>query len=138
MSNREDFLLEIHTEELPAKPLLKLAQNLAQGIQAGIEKAGFAFHTLHYFATPRRLAVSVTKLAFGQADQVVERKGPALLAAFNANGEPTPACLGFANSCGVSPQDLITLKTPQGEWVGFRQTVAGKTVHKAIFNIALK
>jgi glycyl-tRNA synthetase beta chain len=61
-------------------------------------------------------------------DHVIERKGPAIHAAFDAQGQPTPACIGFARSCGLTPADLTTIKNAQGEWVGVSQNVAGKAV----------
>lgn len=69
-------------------------------------------------------------MSAAQPDQVVERKGPALNAAFDAQGNPTPACAGFARSCGIAPSELKTIKNPQGEWVGFTQTVPGKSVEE--------
>jgi glycyl-tRNA synthetase beta chain len=124
----DDFLVEIQTEELPPKSLLTLAEAFRLQLVAQLEKANLAFKASHYFATPRRLAVYVTELAATQPDQVVERKGPALAVAFDANGNPSPACVGFAKSCGVTAKELQTIKTEQGEWVGFQQQVQGKSV----------
>lgn len=132
MMQHNDFLVEIHTEELPPKALLKLAQVFCQQIKERLEKAELAFNDIKFFATPRRLAVQVLGLAATQPDQVVERKGPALSAAFDADGKPSPACAGFARSCGIEPSDLIILKTSQGEWVGFKQTVTGKSVNELL------
>jgi glycyl-tRNA synthetase beta chain len=123
-----DFLVEIHTEELPPNALKSLASHFLQEIQMRLNKAELKYHSARSFVTPRRLAVQVTKLAGQQPDSIVERKGPALTAAFNAEGGPTPACIGFARSCGVTPQQLVTIKTAQGEWVGFLQPVTGQSV----------
>lgn len=128
MKKHEDFLVEIHTEELPPKALLKLAQAFCQQIKERLQKLELTFADIKFFATPRRLAVFVKDLAAAQPDQIVERKGPALNAAFDAQGNPTPACAGFARSCGIAPSELKTIKNQQGEWVGFTQTVAGKSV----------
>jgi glycyl-tRNA synthetase beta chain len=127
-----DFLVEIHTEELPPKTLKRLATHFLQEVESRIKQAGLNFETAHYFATPRRLAVLVKKLVEKQADSVVERKGPAIQAAYDKEGNPTPACLGFAKSCDIDPKRLITLKTAQGEWVGFKQAVKGKTVRELL------
>lgn len=123
---QDDFLVEIHTEELPPKALKKMAEAFHQQIIERLQKAGLAFSSSKLFATPRRLAVFVEKLQAAQPDQQVEKRGPALAAAFDVSGKPTPACQGFARSCGVTPDVLITLKTPQGEWVGYHQQVQGK------------
>lgn len=128
MTTHDDFLVEIHTEELPPKAILKMADAFCQQIQERLEKASLTFQSIRHYATPRRLAVYVAGLASAQPDQVIERKGPALAAAFDEEGNPSPACVGFAKSCGVTPADLKTIETPQGAWVGFMQSVAGKSV----------
>ena len=129
---RHDFLVEIHTAELPPKALPLLAQHFLADIQSRLTKLDLAFADASVYATPRRLAVLVKKLAEKQSDSVVERKGPALAAAYDHEGKPTAPCVGFARSCGVSPEQLMTIKTAQGEWVGFQQYVAGKTVHELL------
>ena len=128
MTKCEDFLVEIHTEELPPKTLLKLAEAFQSQIVERIQKAELSFDRCDVYAAPRRLAVCVKNLASSQPDQTVERKGPAINAAFDAHGKPTPACVGFARSCGVTPQELLTIKNHQGEWVGYQQHVPGKSV----------
>lgn len=128
MTTHDDFLVEIHTEELPPKAILKMADAFCQQIQERLEKASLTFQSIRHYATPRRLAVYVAGLANAQPDQVIERKGPALAAAFDAEGKPSQACIGFARSCGVTPADLKTIETPQGAWVGYLQSVAGKSV----------
>lgn len=128
MTKRDDFLVEIHTEELPPKAILKLAGVFCQQIKERLQKTGLVFGEMTFFATPRRLAVLVKKLSEAQPDQTIERKGPALSAAFDAQGNPSQACIGFARSCGVTPKELLTIKNHQGEWIGFRQTVPGKSI----------
>lgn len=129
---QHDFLVEIHTEELPPKTLHTLAKHFCEGIQSRLQKAELAFKEARLFATPRRLAVLVSQLAFQQADKLVERKGPALDRAFTADGKPTSACEGFAKSCGITVADLITLDTPQGKFVGSKQSVTGKNVFELL------
>ncbi|RDI46486.1 glycine--tRNA ligase subunit beta [Aquicella lusitana] len=133
---RDDFLIEILTEELPPKALAKLADAFRAGIEEGLQKAGLAFTKIKSYATPRRLAVLVEELAAEQPDQMVERRGPAKSAAFDAEGHPSKACIGFARSCGVAPESLITISNDQGEWVGFRQHVRGKSVSELMPEIA--
>lgn len=125
---RDDFLVEIHTEELPPKALLKLANAFREQIETRIKKNDLAFSTIQSYATPRRLAVYVSDLASAQPDQQIERRGPALKAAFDAQGKPTPACVGFARSCGVNVDELKTFSNEQGEWVAYQQQVPGKSI----------
>nr|WP_019216320.1 glycine--tRNA ligase subunit beta [Legionella tunisiensis] len=80
---------------------------------------------MKFFATPRRLAVLVSGLQEEQPSQVVSRRGPALAAAYDAEGKPTSALLGFAKSCGVDVRDLITSKTDKGEWLLHESNVNG-------------
>jgi len=128
MIKKDDLLVEIHTEELPPKALLKLAEAFRDQMQSRLQKANLTFDDITFFATPRRLAIFVKSLAATQPEQRIERRGPAKSAAFDANGKATPACVGFARSCGVTPEELITLKTEQGEWVGYIKQEPGKSV----------
>lgn len=128
MTKHEDFLFEVHAEEFPPKALLKLAHAFGQEMEERLKKVNLDFAEVIFFATPCRLAVLIKQLVSNQKAQIVERRGPALSAAFDAHGEPTQACIGFARSCGVSPSALMTIKHQQGEWVGLRYEVPGKTV----------
>lgn len=128
MTKHADCLIEIFTEELPPKAQKKLMHAFAQQIIERLQKENLAFESVHSFVTPRRLAVVVGQLADATPDQVIERKGPALNAAFDKTGVPSKACEGFARSCNVTPKDLLTIKTDQGEWVGYKMAVKGKPV----------
>lgn len=128
MKQQDDFLIEILTEELPPKILLKLARTFCHEIETGLKAEHLNFTESHFFVTPRRLSVWIKDLAVAQPDQVNERKGPAKKAAYDVKGNPLPALVGFARSCGVPPDQLITISNQQGEWLAFRQTVTGKKV----------
>lgn len=132
MSDHADFLVEIQTEELPPKALKRLGKAFLSEVEERLRKADLKFTDAQFFATPRRLAVLVKNLTAKQADSTVERKGPAMESAFDKDGKPTPACVGFARSCGVTPEQLTTIKNPSGTWVGFQQNVAGKHVHELL------
>jgi glycyl-tRNA synthetase beta chain len=134
---KENFLVEIRTEELPPKALGRLAKSFLQEIETRLQKAQLEYKEAEFFATPRRLAVYVKALTASQPDMTSERRGPAVDAAFDANGNPTPACLGFARSCNVTPEQLTRIKTPQGEWMGMQQTIAGKSVNELLPGIVL-
>jgi glycyl-tRNA synthetase beta chain len=119
MSSR-DLLFELRTEELPPRTLPALSQALTFGIAKGIDGAGLAHGKVHGFATPRRLAVWVEKLDENQPDRQVERRGPPLANAFDAQGAPTQAATAFAKSCGVTVGELAKLTTDKGAWLQFR------------------
>ena len=128
MSQSQDFLFELGGEELPPKSLLKLSQSLAQGIINGLHDAGIniSVDQVRALATPRRLAVLICGLPTQQPDTVVEKRGPALQAAYAADGTPSKAALGFANSCGASFEQLEKLETDKGAWLIFKQAVQGQ------------
>ncbi len=100
-----DLLLELGCEDLPARYVLPLANALKDGVTGGLSKRGIAADSAEVFATPRRIAVRIEAVAALQADQKIERLGPALAAALK-DGQPTPAALGFAKSCGVEFAEL--------------------------------
>ncbi len=123
----DTLLLELGAEELPPKALDALSDAFAAGIEKGLQDAEIPFQTVTAYATPRRLAVQVSGLADKQPDREVERRGPALAAAFK-DGAPTKAAEGFARSCGVSVDELIHLETDKGTWLGFQEQQQGESV----------
>jgi glycyl-tRNA synthetase beta chain len=125
MSPSRDFLVEIGTEELPPKSLSALAAAFADAVEKGLTDAGLAHGAVERFATPRRLAVRVRRLSERQPDRAVERRGPPVKAAFDAQGAPTQAALAFAKGCGVEVGALERLETPKGAWLVHRGTEAG-------------
>jgi glycyl-tRNA synthetase beta chain len=130
-----DFLVELGTEELPPTALRALELAFAAGVLSGIEKAGLAHGELLSFATPRRLAVWVKKLASHQPDQDIKRRGPPVSAAFDAAGQPTRASLAFAASCGAQVEALQRLDEGKGAFVFFIGTKRGAPVTQLLPNI---
>lgn len=128
MSEYHDLLLEIGTEELPPKALRSLSEALGEGLRAGLRKLNLGFDDIRVYATPRRLAVLVSRLAGVQPHSLEERRGPALTAAFDGQGIPTPAALGFARSCGVEIDALETQESDKGAWLVFRREQRGRHV----------
>jgi len=120
-----ELLFELCTEELPPRTLLSLSTALTEGVRKGIDAAGIAHGKVHGFATPRRLAVRIQKLADCQPDKQVERRGPPLKNSFDAQGAATQAATAFAKNCGVPVADLEELKTDKGAWLIFRGTERG-------------
>ena len=96
-----DFLVELGTEELPPKALKTLGESFLAGVEKGLKAAGLSYSGARYYAAPRRLAVLVEQLATEQPDRTVNLDGPPVQAAFDAEGNPTQAALGFAKKCGV-------------------------------------
>lgn len=117
-----DFLVELGTEELPPKALAKLAEAFCAGIEKGLKDAGLNFAKTQAYAAPRRLAVLVEQLATQQPDRSINLDGPPLQAAFDAEGEPTQAALGFARKCGV---DLAEIDR-SGPKLKFSRTIEGQ------------
>jgi len=123
---KQDLLIEIGTEELPPKALDRLSIAFLTSVESQLEQAGLAFDSIQRFATPRRLALLVSQLDTAQADREVERKGPAVKAAFDKEGNPSKAAEGFARSCGVTVSELEQVDTPKGAWLVFRQNQPGQ------------
>ena len=135
MATSKHLLFELGSEELPPKTLLKLSKALLAGIVQGLQSAELSFSSSKAYATPRRLAVFIENLAIKQPDKTVEKRGPAIQAAFAADGTPSKAALGFADSCGASFDQLQRLKTDKGEWLAFTQSVEGRSTEQLIPDI---
>jgi glycyl-tRNA synthetase beta chain len=127
-----DCLIEIGTEELPPRALQSLSQNFATLMQRALTDNDLAPAAVEVFATPRRLAMLLRDTPTRQADQVIEKRGPALDAAFDQDGNPSRAALGFAGSCGVELDQLERRETDKGSWLYFRSTQAGKDLAKLL------
>ena len=125
-SGTRDFLVEIGTEELPPRSLPELSRAFSDGIVAGLAAAGLKHGAVRAYAAPRRLAVTVARLAARQANQRVARKGPPVSVAFDASGQPTRAALAFAESCGVAVAALGRSTEPKGEFLHFSGVQQGQ------------
>ncbi len=125
---RLPLVIELGTEELPPKALDDLAGAFARGVVEGLEKRGVSadFASAKAYASPRRLAVYIAGVATSQPDQSVERRGPAVAASIGADGEPSKALVGFAQSCGVDVAALEKLETDKGAWFVFRAVKPGQ------------
>ncbi|GAB6069417.1 glycine--tRNA ligase subunit beta [Thiomicrorhabdus hydrogeniphila] len=133
--NTEDFLVEIGTEELPPKALKKLANAFASGIESGLQEAELAYGNVTIYAAPRRLAVMINNMQLTQADKVVERKGPAKKAGFDADGNPTKALQGFARGCGAEVADLVEIETDKGTWMAYNLEQKGQPATELLGDI---
>ncbi len=106
--SKQDFLVELGTEELPPKALKNLSAAFTSGIEQGLKDAGLSFGAVVSFAAPRRLAVRIEALEAQQADQEEILYGPPANIAFDADGKPTKAAEGFAARAGATAADLQT------------------------------
>lgn len=114
MSEVKDLLIEIGVEELPPKSLQELSESFKTGIAKGLQVAELSYDTIQSFATPRRLALLVSKLASKQPNKKIAKRGPAKAAALDKNEKPTPALLGFATACGVTVKELTLEEGEKG------------------------
>ena len=131
----KDLLIEIGTEELPPTTLNKLSSAFYNGVKEGLEKADLSFSEITKFAAPRRLALVISDLEEQQKDKKVERRGPAIAAAFDEEGCPSKAAEGFARSCGVEVEDLEKLETDKGAWLNFKTEQKGSATKDLIADI---
>ncbi|MFD2645963.1 glycine--tRNA ligase subunit beta [Pseudomonas japonica] len=118
----QDFLVELGTEELPPKALASLGDAFLAGIEKGLQAAGLNYSDKRVFAAPRRLAVLIRNLDTQQPDRSINVDGPPRQAAFDADGNPTQAALGFAKKCGVELSDI----DQSGAKLRFSQHIPGK------------
>ena len=125
-TGQRDLLIELGTEELPPKALPTLERALAEGIAQGLAQSGLVHGAIESFATPRRLAVRVRRLAVRQSEQQIRRRGPPLRAAFDASQQPTRAAHAFAESCGVSLAAVARETDAKGvEYLSYAATQPG-------------
>lgn len=135
MIMKENFLVEIGTEELPPKALKTLATSFADNVEAELNQAGLTFDKIEWFAAPRRLAVKVLNLATQQPSKEIEKRGPAVSAAFDAEGKPTKAAEGWARGCGITVDQAERIATDKGEWLVHRAKIEGQPTKNLLNDI---
>ena len=131
----QNFLVEIGTEELPPKALKTLATSFADNVEAELNQAGLTFDKIEWFAAPRRLAVKVLNLATQQPSKEIEKRGPAVSAAFDAEGNPTKAAEGWARGCGITVEQAERIATDKGEWLVHRAKIEGQPTKNLLNDI---
>lgn len=131
MTEVQTLLIEIGTEDLPPVHLNLLAEGFLSEITKRFKAQNIPFAQTNVFATPRRLAVTLSQVPSEQPDYLAQKRGPQLSAAFK-DGKPTPAALGFAKSCKADMSELKTLKTEQGEWLLFEEHILGKALKELL------
>jgi glycyl-tRNA synthetase beta chain len=136
MVDRATLLFELGTEELPPKALKRLSEALTEHFVAGLAQAGLEHGQVESFATPRRLALKIQECALRQPDRRIERRGPAVQAAFDQDGNPTQAAKGFARSCGTTVDQLEKLETDKGSWLVYQVEESGQPASQLLPGIA--
>lgn len=131
----QNFLVEIGTEELPPKALKTLATSFADNVEAELNQAGLTFDKIEWFAAPRRLAVKVLNLSTQQPSKEIEKRGPAVSAAFDAEGKPTKAAEGWARGCGITVDQAERIATDKGEWLVHRAKIEGQPTKNLLNSI---
>ncbi len=126
------FLLEIGSEEIPARFVPDTLRDLAQRLEAMLSESGLAYGSLRTLATPRRLAVLVQDLVAKQPDRELAVKGPPVAAAFDDQGNPTQAALGFVRKHGVEIADCGRVSDARGEYLLVRKTVTGRSAAEVL------
>ncbi|MEW8681423.1 MAG: glycine--tRNA ligase subunit beta [Candidatus Thiodiazotropha endolucinida] len=136
MVDQAHLLFELGTEELPPKALKQLSASLEENFTLGLEQANLSHAEIESYATPRRLALLIRDCAVRQPDRQIDRRGPALKAAFDEAGNPTKAAEGFARSCNTTVDQLQRLETDKGEWLSYRIHETGKPAFDLLPEIA--
>ena len=125
---QKTFLVEIGTEELPPKSLRTLAESFAANFIEQLDNANLEHGEVLWYASPRRLALKVLNLNDTQPDSQIVKRGPAVSAAFDANGNPTKAAEGWARGCGIDISQAERIQTDKGEWLSYTHNQKGQPV----------
>lgn len=129
---QQTFLVEIGTEELPPKALRSLAGSFAANLTSELAAANLTHGDVAWYAAPRRLAVKIAALADSAADREVEKRGPAVAQAFDAEGKPTKAAEGWARGCGITVDQAERMVTDKGEWLLYRAVEKGNNAKELL------
>ena len=132
---QKTFLVEIGTEELPPKALRTLAESFAANFIEQLDNANLSHGEVLWYASPRRLALKVLNLDDTQPDSQVFKRGPAVSAAFDAEGKPTKAAEGWARGCGITVDQAERVTTDKGEWLAYTLNQPGQPVVNLLCDI---
>jgi len=132
MMSGADLLFEIGTEEMPAAFLRGAAAQLAADAGRLLQEARLPHDDVRGWATPRRLVLYIRGVAPRQEDETVKTRGPSRQVAFDADGRPTRAALGFARGQRVDVDELLVEATPQGEYMFAVRREEGRPAAEAL------
>lgn len=130
-----NLIYEIGTEELPALAIPPALKMLEKGFKSAAKAARLEHGKVSVLATPRRLALMVDKVAERQTDLVEILKGPAVRIAYDKDGNPTRAAMGFARGKGIDVSELITVSTDKGDYIGVNKSIKGKAASLVLPNL---
>ncbi|MEN6317995.1 MAG: glycine--tRNA ligase subunit beta [Syntrophaceae bacterium] len=134
----KELLLEIGTEEIPAAFLPKTIKDMNEIIRRELSNKYIGHGDIKTMATPRRLCLCVANVAGKQEDQVIEKMGPAKKVAFDENGNPTKAAVGFAAGQGIAVGELEIVTTEKGEYICARKKITGENTTSLLPDILKK
>ncbi|WP_296201694.1 glycine--tRNA ligase subunit beta [Psychrobacter sp. UBA3962] len=120
------ILFELGSEELPPKSLKPLRDSLQASVETQLQDANISYDHLKVMAAPRRLSLLIEGISDKQPDRVEQKRGPAVKAAYDAEGKPTRAAEGFAKGLGIDVSELMTIETDKGDYIGYELTVQGQ------------
>lgn len=120
------ILFELGSEELPPKSLKPLRDSLQASVETQLQDANISYDHLKVMAAPRRLSLLIEGISDKQPDRVEQKRGPAVKAAYDAEGNPTRAAEGFAKGLGIDVSELMTIETDKGDYIGYELTVQGQ------------
>lgn len=129
------LLLEIGTEELPPNAIHQLGSALESELKRELLEAGLIDSLdaeSKWYATPRRLAVSVNDVRSRREDMIRQRRGPPVSRAYDKGGEPTQAAIGFAAACGVNVSELTITESEKGSFVSCEITELGRDADELV------
>lgn len=129
------ILFELGCEELPPKSLKPLRDALQASVIEQLKEADISFDSIKAFAAPRRLAIQIQGIAQSQPDRTEQKRGPAIKAAFDDEGNPTRAAMGFAKGLCIEASELTTIHTDKGDYVGYEQTIHGQVTTELLPDI---
>lgn len=127
-----DLLFEVGCEELPARFIEPALRSLAEEAERAFREADLTFEEIRTLGTPRRLTLLVVGLSERQPDRVEEIQGPPRRIAFDPEGKPTPAALGFARKQGVDLSEIRIKKTPRGEYLFVERKIPGRATREIL------
>jgi len=130
--SKQDFLLEIQTEEIPAPALTAARQDLLRAVVDALAEEGLVAEISESYATPRRLILVLRGLPDRQDDRSSEVIGPPATTAFDADGKPTRAAEGFARAQKVEVSELVVVDSPRGKTVAARRMVPGRSAKEIL------